>query len=146
MANLAERLLSRVKRERGRAGALGFRITRVYRVTRYKSGGIREVADEEVVEITEGGGNPPRVRWKTHEERAVGNLAHGAAEVGAITPNDALDAWLRGEGLSAGDERFIRLVGPQTSPSGDLYRVTGWRAEKPLRRMIDVEPVEQGFP
>ncbi len=130
---------------RGIAGTLGFRPHRVYRVTAYKGANIRDVAGQEVTEITEGSGQPPRVRWLKSEEIAVGSLAHGSVEIGAITPSDELDAWLRGEDMAAGDERYLRIVGPKTTQEGDLYRVTSYAAEKPLRRMIQAAPVEQGF-
>lgn len=145
---LADDLLATARNARGIAGGLGFRPHRVYRITRYKAGDIREVAGEEETEITEGADNdqPPRVRWMTEEEIAVGSLAKGTVEIGALTPNDELDAWLRGDELSAGDERYIRLVGTQTGDLGALYRVKSFRAERPLRRMIQAEPVEQGFP
>lgn len=128
---------------RGIAGSLGFRPHRVYRIARYKGTSIRDVDGEEVVEIVEGDNQPPRVRWLNSEEIAVGSLAEGTIEIGAITPNDELDAWLRGDGMSAGDERYIRIIGPRTSQNGDLYRVKSWNASRPLRRMIQAEPVEQ---
>ncbi len=144
---LADDLISVARDARGIAGELGFRVTTVERITRYKTSNIRKVASEEVVLIAEGANldQPPRVRTLKEEEIAVGALAHGSVEIGAITPSEELDAWLRGEGLAAGDERFIRLTGPR-NPKGDLYSVKSYTADKPLRRMLTCEPVEQGFP
>lgn len=143
---LADDLLGVARNARGIAGEKGFRVHSVARITRFKGSNIRNVVGDEVVAIAEGAAldQPPRVRWMTEEEIAVGSLAKGTIEIGAITPSDALDAWLRGDDMGAGDERYIRITGPHTRPSGDLYRVKSWNAARPLRRMIQAEPVEQG--
>lgn len=143
---LSDDLIPVAREARGIAGTLGFRPHTVERITRFKSGSIRDFVSAETIAIVEGNGQPPRVRWMSEEEVTIGSLAKGTIEIGAITPSDALDEWLRGDGMAAGDERYIRITGPKTRPSGDLYRVKSWNAARPLRRMIQAEPVEQGGP
>ncbi len=142
---LADDLLPVVRAGRAIAGGYGFRVHTVERITRHKNGTVRGVVDEDVVPIVEDNNQPPRVRWLKDEEIAVGSLAHGTVEIGAMTPNAALDAWLQGEGLQKGDERLIRITGP-SCPKGDYFAITSVSAERPLRRMIQCKPVEQGSP
>lgn len=145
MATLAEELLPVVHDARAIAGELGFRPHTVALVVVTSSGthtgdGTRT---ETVTAITEAGGQPPRVRWLKDEELALGQLAVGSIEVGAITPSFAGGgtdlALLTGADMTTGQVRLLRITGPN-HPSGADYCITSISADRTLRYMIQAAP------
>lgn len=143
---LADSLKSTVFSARGVAGTLGFRTHTVEVVIRYSDGNARNELSLETTAITEGSGQPPRVRWLTDEQLTVGGLPQGTCEVGPVTPLFATGgtdiALLRGDNLQPGDKLYLRITGPR-HPDGALYRITQLKAEKALRYMLQAQPVEQ---
>ncbi len=131
------------------AGELGFRPHSVWLVTKAYSGGHVGDGLEEATEtpLTEANGQPPKVRWLTDEERAIGQIPDGAVEIGPITPSfpgGGTDiAALNGSGLANGDVRLIKLVGPK-APNGAYYRIAGIQAHKALRYVVRAVPVGAG--
>src|SRR5690606_41662219 len=70
------------------AGELGFRPHSGWLVTKAYSGGHAGDGREEATEtpLTEANGQPPKVRSRTDEEPAIGQMADRAGEHGAISP------------------------------------------------------------
>ena len=92
--------------------------------------------------ITEDG-QPPKVRWLNGEELAVGGLASGTVEVGPITSTAAALAALRPT-LTDAQSIHLRITGPNTAASGDLYTITDFQGQRALHFMVQAKPVEQG--
>jgi hypothetical protein len=149
MPTLAEKLRATVHRGRGIAGSLGFRTHRAYIVRRCWIGGaIGEGGyQDEETELTEGAGQPPKARWLTEEQLAVGGLPRGTVEVGPITPAFAGGgtdiATIAGRDLTRGEELLLKIVGPM-HPNGDYYGITQVKAERALRYVIQGQPKESG--
>jgi hypothetical protein len=97
---------------------------------------------EESTELTENS-QPPKVRWLNGEELAVGQLASGTIEVGPITSTDANHALLSPT-LTDNQTIHLRITGPATADSGDLYVITDKRMDRALHFMVQAKPVEQG--
>jgi len=98
---------------------------------------------ETAVEITVDG-QPPKVRWLSDEELALGGMASGTVEVGPITPDHAGGghSWavLCGGDLSEGDRLAYRLTGPE-HPTGALYRFCGGKHDRALHYLIRLRPI-----
>lgn len=150
---LADDLKSVAYAARGIAGERGFRIYTVELVIRRNQGGapgsFGDESSEIVIPITEGDGQPPRVRWLTDEELAVGQIESGTVEIGAITPSDGTVGTditiFQAESYAQGDTRHIRLTGPK-HPRGALYAISSIKAERALRIMLQCKPVEPAYP
>lgn len=141
---LAEDLKSVVFNARGIAGSLGFRTHRVYildeRWTGQHTGEGGPFPEQN--EIVEGSSQPPKVRWLTDEEIAVGGLGSGSIEVGPITPafsGGGTDLTTIAGALEQNATRYLMIVGPR-HPDGARYRITSIRAERALRYMIRAAP------
>ena len=121
---LADGLREILFSSRSVAGQLGLRPHRVYMTERSfpeeRFGGVHE---DDRDEITEGNSQPPKVRWLTGEELALGNFARETVEVGPITPRQgatgtALSQLVRNP--DCGDEFFFIIEGPRY-PSGGRF-------------------------
>lgn len=88
--------------------------------------------------ITEGDGQPPKVRWLNQEELALGSLPNGSCTIGPITPVVGLDLSLLSNVLTGGTVA-LRIVGPQ-HPNGALYRITQVNADRGLHYTLVAKP------
>jgi hypothetical protein len=92
--------------------------------------------------ITEAGGQPPKVRWLSDEEKALGTLPDGTVEVGPITP----DFGSGGTALSvlapstAGSTVHYILTGPE-HPNGGVYERAGVRTDRAFHYLLTLKPV-----
>ncbi len=132
---------------RGIAGSLGFRPYTVAIVTQYwpdsAHTGEGGSAPNGETTITEGGGQPPKVRWLSDKEIAFGGLSSGTIEIGPITPaftggGTELET-IMGD-IRRGETRYVKLTGPKY-PDGCRCRIVKITAEKALRYMLQVVPV-----
>jgi hypothetical protein len=148
MTKLAQRYLPVAYSKRGIAGRLGIRPHSVAIVDKAWSGdqpgdGI-EVAN--TTAITEGGGEPPKVRWLNDEQKTLGGFGIGdqVVMVGPITPKfpgGGTDlSVLTGAELSNGEAHYLKITGPM-HPNGAFYRVMEVQAQKALRFMIRAKAV-----
>lgn len=126
-------------------GQLGVRPHRVSVLRRSWSGphvGDGTRTDVEV-DIVEAGGQPPKVRWLSDEELAVGSLNPGTVQIGPITPafpgGGTNLGTLDGSALTAGQVRHLWIVGPQ-HPNGAAYKVTKLTADRALHYTIQATP------
>lgn len=87
--------------------------------------------DVTVTAITEANGQPPKVRWLTDEERALGGYADAVIEVGPITPDfpGGGTSWavLTQSAAAAVPGTVIRyvLTGPEFPSGANFERVGG---------------------
>lgn len=131
-------------RVRSIPGAHGLRETRVYIVSGVWSGTNTGygLEDETVTEITEGGGQPPKVSSLNDERKALGQLPGGSIEIGPITPEFSAGgtdiADLLGSSLSAENTLRIRTVGPDGTADFVIVEV---KSDRALRYMITAKPV-----
>jgi hypothetical protein len=127
-------------------GQLGLRPHTVSVVTTTWSGAVtgEGTKTETVTVIAEAGGLPPKVRWLSDEEVAVGSLQGGAVEIGPITPlfsgGGTDTTLLKGASLGVGDEIRILITGPE-HPNGALYRITSTDFGSALHYMIRATPI-----
>ncbi len=139
---LRDELLDIVYEARGIAGELGFREHSVSLVVASTSGthtgdGSRT---ETVTALTNGDGQPPRVKWLKDEEIALGQLPVGTVEVGPLTPTFTSLDLLNGTDMTTGQVRLLRITGPN-HPNGADYTIKGVSADRALRYMIRAVPV-----
>ena len=92
----------------------------------------------------ENNGNPPKVRWLSQKELALGSLPTGSVEIGPITPDfsgggTALSNF-DGSALAEGETLHIEITGPR-HPTGALYSVAEIRADRALHWTIVAAPV-----
>jgi hypothetical protein len=145
LATLADYLKPSIESIRGIPGSLGLRPHTVTLLARSWSGdytgdGDRTDVDTEINE----GGYPPKVRWLSDDEIAVGSLESGVVEIGPITPDHVTRSILgdiRGDELDAGDGRFLIITGPK-SESGSKYRLIRITADRAFRYMLRARPVD----
>ncbi len=129
-------------------GQFGLRPHRVYLVTAewtgIYSGDGQRVEDE--VEITESDNQPPKVRWLTDDEIAVGNgaISNGTIEIGPITSEFSgggiTMAELRASTIDAGGTVVLRIVGTKY-PEGAFYRLTEVRADRVIHWKLRAAPI-----
>ena len=123
---LADDLLPVLAYCRSIAGSLGLRPFRVYVVTRTWSdepAGEGGYTDDET-ELLESG-QSPMVRSVNGDEIAINNLDSGSIRIGPITPEHTgggLDLDTLQSEMNAGQERFIKVVGPGRE-DGVLFRI-----------------------
>jgi hypothetical protein len=127
-------------------GQLGVRPHRVSILKRSWSGphtGDGTRTDVEI-DIVEANGQPPKVRWLSDEQIAVGSLEAGTVEIGPITPRfvgGGTDlGTIDGSTLIKGEVRMLRIVGPQ-HPTGAVYQITRISADRALHYTIQATPV-----
>lgn len=144
---LADSLKPLARSIRGIPGTLGIRPHSVSLLERewsgtYSGDGTRTDTSTAIVE---GNGQPPKVRWLTDEDIAVGGLSAGTIEVGPITSDhDAIARIgdIRGDDLDAGDARYLVITGPK-HPNGAKYRITEVRADRAIHYTLRARPVNQ---
>lgn len=147
MATLGSSLLKLAYGVRSIPGKLGVRPHTVSILKRSWTGsqpgdGIQ--TDVEMV-IHEGGNQPPKVRWLTEEQLAVGNLNPGTVAIGPITPKfqgggtDLYD--LDASQLEVGDGRYLRITGPM-HPQGAIYKIIKLSADHALHYTLTASPVK----
>lgn len=117
---------------RGIMGELGFRTHTVALLVDYEGG------DQTLLPITEAGGQPPKLVWKSDEDNPRDGGIEDFVEIGPITPafpggGTDLDS-LTAE-VEAGSARYLLITGPR-HPDGAKYRITNVDAQKALRYMI----------
>ena len=146
MATFAENLLPSLYKIRAIPGNLGLRIHSVTLITSAWSGSHTGDGTETTTEtpIYESGSKSPKVRWKTQEEVAVGNLARGTCEIGPITPSFTGGGTVFASfgNVDAGETVHIKITGPE-HPSGALYKLTHIHQETPFRIMLEASPVAE---
>lgn len=98
---------------------------------------------ESVTAITEANGQPPRIRDLNSEELAVGQLPGGTKEIGPITSTAAALVALKPT-LTSGQTIHLRIIGPSTAASGDLYEISDLKMDRALHFMVQAKPVEKG--
>jgi hypothetical protein len=143
MATEAEDALADLYEGRSEAGEAGFRPFSFTILDATWTGQHTGEGSEigEANPITEANGQPPRVRFLTGEEIALGNLGAGAIEVGPITPpfaggGTSLET-LAGD-LQTGATRHGLLRGP--GHVGTLYRLIDINSERATRYMLRAAP------
>ncbi len=125
-------------------GQLGIRVHRAWLVESEFSGaytgdGSRTDTD---LEITEGDGQPPRIRWLTAEQLTVGGLDAGTVEIGPITSAGGVTLGdVGGDELSIGGMHLVRIVGPMHL-TGAHYRITKKTLHRAFHWMLQAKPVE----
>lgn len=127
------------------AGELGFRPYRVYVLTGSWSGQhTGEGSETETeTELTEAGGQSPKVRFLNDEEIAVGQLVAGTVAIGPITPafsGGGTDLSTIQPSLDAGETIHVRLDGPY-STTAKLFKIQKVTADRALRYVIEAAPV-----
>lgn len=143
---LADDLKPLARAIRGIPGTLGIRPHTVQLLERewdgtYTGDGTRT---DTLTSLLEGNNQPPKVRWMSDEELAVGNLSSGTIEVGPITSDHDAIARLgdiRGDDLDDGDARYLVITGPK-HPNGAKYRITELRADRAIHYMLRAKPVD----
>lgn len=146
MATLAERLKPTLRRVRAIPGKKGLRVHTVKLLSRGWSGTHSGDGGRFDVELTivEGNNQPPKIRWVSDEELAVGALSSGTVEIGPITADDSSRTWLddlQGAELSTGEARYLVITGPKC-PNGVKHRITRITAHKAMHYMIQAQPVD----
>ena len=145
--SLADDLKPLARAIRGIPGQLGIRPHSVALLERswdgtYSGDGTRT---DVTVPIVEGGSYPPKVRWLSDEELAVGGLSGGTIEVGPITADvgaiEILDN-IRGDDLDDGDAHYLVITGPR-HPNGAKYRITRITCDRAIHYLIQAKPVSR---
>lgn len=143
---LAEDLRPALAAARSIPGQLGLRPFRVYLSTGTWSGthtgdGTESAAE---VEITESG-QPPKVRFATDEQVALGGLEKGDCVIGSITPSHSgggtLLSSLDASSLSAGGTLHVRLR--YSDGSDSFYSVVGIEKDRALHYTLKCRPAEK---
>lgn len=98
--------------------------------------------------ITEGNGQPPKVRELGTEELALGNLGKGAIRIGPITPGfpgggNPLE--LLKPCVTAGQTVHVVLTGPEY-PNGAKFLVKDVKTDMALHWTLVCEPVSEMGP
>jgi hypothetical protein len=125
---------------------MGLRPYSVSVITRTRSGdyGLQGSEVTETVTITESGGYPPKVRFLSDKELALGDLASGSVEVGPITPSHSgggtLLATLTGDSLENRQLYHFRITGPEF-PDGQLFRLVNVKSDRALHYKLTISPV-----
>lgn len=143
---LADDLKPLVHSIRSIPGELGLRPYTVSVTVRAGLGqhNIESTGSETTTAITEGNGQPPKVRFLSDEDRAFDALPAGSVEVGPITPEHATGgisfATLTGQGAADHTLLHYTLTGPQF-PSGAKYRLIGSRSDRALHYKLTLAPI-----
>lgn len=119
-------------------------VTLVY--SRWTGGRIGE-GEEELTEypITVGSGAPPKVRFPSQREIALGAMSEGSVSIGPFTPEYGTGGVKRSmfdcSTLKPGEGMHIRVMGPQ-HPTGCLYRIKNNNVDRALRVTLTCIPAE----
>lgn len=102
----------------------------------------------EEIPVTEGNGQPPKVRELNVEELALSSLGKGSLRIGPITPG------FPGGGnpienlkpcVAAGQTVHVMVTGPEY-PNGAKFLLKGFGSDHALHFTMDVEPVSEMGP
>lgn len=141
-------LLPLVYSVRAIPGQFGLRVHTVdVRVTTWTGAHPGDGAEYDVTTtpITESDGQPPKVRFLTDEEIAVGQLATGTVEVGPITPSHGTDGGTDLAVLKPEDEGTVVhyiLTGPEF-PTGAVFERHAIKTDRALHYMLTLRPVSE---
>lgn len=140
---LADDLLPILREIRGIPGEFGLRPHTVALLSRSWGGTHSGDGDrtDTSLSLTEGDGQPPKVRWLNAEEMAVSMVDKSTVEIGPITADFEAREWIddiRGDNLSTGDARYVVITGPKHA-SGANYLITKITVEKALHYMIQAQ-------
>ena len=100
---------------------------------------------DESIPVTEGGGQPPKVRQVSTEELALGSLGKGSIRIGPITPG------FPGGGnplenlkpcVNAGQTLHVVLTGPEY-PNGAKFLIKDVQTDRALHWTLTCEPVSE---
>ncbi|HEY3497134.1 MAG TPA: hypothetical protein VGK73_20690 [Polyangiaceae bacterium] len=123
----------------------GLREHSITLVRKYTNGSPRTVVGSEEIPIVEGSGQNPKFRLLSEEERTLGGLPEGAAEVANITPafpGGGTDiALLRGDDLQQGDMQWFRVVGPMY-PRGANFALIQVKQDHATHIVMRIKPTE----
>lgn len=145
---LADSLKPLAHRIRAIPGLLGIRPYRIHVVIGEWSGAaLGEGAETTTsVEITEHGGQPPKVRFLSDEEIAVGSLPRGTIEVGPITVGHVGGgtswATLVGAAAERGETVTYVLTGPEF-PTGARFQRTGGPSDRAIHYKLQLQPLSE---
>lgn len=131
--SFAESLKPALYRIRAIPGSLGLRPYSVKAVNIDYGPGFTSPTETETT-ITEYGGQNPKVRWLTAEEKTVGGYSDGTIRVGPITPGDGTVGTLLATLLrtpAVGDAARFVVTGPE-HPSGAAYKLNEISTDKAL--------------
>lgn len=81
-----------------------------------------------ITPITEAGGRPPRVRWLSNEQLALGGYPAGTVEVGPITPGNTLRSSL--EPKSEGNDEIEWILTGPAFPCGGAFSLKDIRDDR----------------
>lgn len=146
MATLAEQLRKTCYAVRAIPGALGLRPHTVEIVTGVWSGSHtgEGLVTEGSTPLVEANNQPPKLRWLTQEERALGDLAEGSVVIGPVTPafqGIGIDIGaFNAAALGRGQTLHLKITGPQ-HPRGAIYRITNLSADHSMHYTITAAPV-----
>ena len=130
------------------AGTLGLRPYTVSVSVRSWSGDVvgEGIASVSTTAITESAGQPPKVRWLSGEDIALGGFASGSVEVGPITPSfpggGTAIATITGNGATTGQLMHFTLTGPEF-PNGARYSLKDISSDRALHYMLTLEPITE---
>lgn len=99
---------------------------------------------ETTTAITEAGGQPPKVRWLSDQEKALAGYSDATVEVGPITPDfpGGGTSWATLMQTAAPVRSTVHylLTGPEF-PSGARFERIGWRSDKTFGYRIRLQRV-----
>jgi len=150
MTSRADRFRRIADRCRALPGRFGLREHAVYLVRSSWSGASFGEGVEETVStpirVGPSGSYPPKVRFPSQRELALGLMGEGDCEIGPFTPLYGPGGFdreeLNGSKLSAGEGLHIRVIGPQTPEPGVLYRIKNVNVDRALRVTMVCKPAE----
>lgn len=102
----------------------------------------------ELLTITEGNGQPPKVRELNTEELALGSLGKGSISIGPITPGFPGGGTPLGNlkpCVNAGQTVHVVLTGPEY-PKGAKFLIKDVKTDRALHYTLTCEPVAEMGP
>lgn len=145
MSTFAEDLREDLYEARSIAGCLGLRPYRVSVTIRANDGtyGLRGSATDTTVDIREADGQPPKFRFATEDEIALG-AAEGQCTVGPITPDFAAGGYtiaeLTGAAAAASNLVYFTVTGPRFT-TGKKYKLAKAASDHALHYTITLSPI-----
>jgi len=146
MTSRADRFRRIADRCRAKPGQFGLREHAVYLVRSSWSGASfgEGTQEETVVPIQVAHQQPPKVRFPSQRELALGMMGEGDLEIGPFTPNYGPGGFdrddLNGSKLVVGETLLIRVVGPQAPLPGVMYRFKNVNVDRALRVTLVCKP------
>jgi hypothetical protein len=141
--SLADSLKTLARSIRGIPGTLGIRPYRVHIVLGAWSGTYvgRGVESRTTVEVVEGDGQPPKVRFANDEQIALGGLSKGDVTIGPITTGFDGTATLLAAAVEAHETVHVILTGPKY-PTGARFRVREVPTDLAIHWTLRCSPVD----